>query len=1089
MNPETDVSINFTSKVNGNTKLEKLAKSLATIKVMSEGINTGVINSLETSADATKEIAKNTTQMSNTMKLAFNFSTTRMFARTLANVSRELTRLANKSSEYLENVNLFQVAFDGSYQSAERFVNKITEMYGLDESRITRVVGIFKQLGNAMNVSAETGERLATLMTQMSLDISSLYNVDFERATSVLQSAFSGQTKPIRGTTGADITQSTLQTTLDSLGIEKMVSDLTFAEKRLLIIISLTQQLKEATNDLGRTIESPANQLKVLSEQWQRLSRALGNTFLPILSKILPYLNAIMMVLTAIINMIAKLFGYKKDDYDYFSGTSDAVMDLEDSLGKATAGVGKLKKALSGLRGFDKLNVISTPSSGGAGGGSGTGGTGISGDILKAFNDAYDSYNQKLSDVQMKAAKIRDSIMEWLGFTKEIDPLTGEISWKYQGLGTTLKNMATWFWDLSLPAKIIVGYVAFLIGSKVYNGFKAIFDLFTKTKLAKMLNSLIEPVKILGMFVKENILAKTMTFGTAIATSINQWAGTLTTVERLKVSLVGAGGIYASLQLVNDAMKRIKENGEATTGSILELGGGMLGTIGSATLMGAQFGTTGAIIGGVVGTVSAVTQAFYDWIDAETAEEKAAREHREEVKKYTDELKEQYKAINDNYTLLMSQQEGNQILVDELKTLVDENGRVKSGYEDRVQFITTHLNNAYGTEMQLIDGVIQKYGEEIDNIQKIIDKKKEEIYLNMAQEQYEIALKNRLTVSKNLKEAQDNYNQALAAYNAIEDKSSEEAKAFKGILDQTKTTLDEQKEAFELNEQAIDNYSGMLTASAKGDKEAVEKYMAAIEDQYTQTTNGVKTTLTDRVNYATQERQRDLENAKKVNGEITQDTIDNANKRYTEVTGLLLNEKNYIDGISDDYVDAWYQLAQDSEETFINNFKELPDDVQQQVVDKMYDKGYNITEEMQKGMDGVDLTKIVTVDADTSSAVKNINKLMNNKDIQNFGNALKNVGVKINFTQNAGGGLPPVGQLFVANEKGPELIGQIGGQSFVANQKEIVDFMDRKIQTSNNGGGSQVYNIYLDEYHKIGSYTLEQLQGMAKTNGKPIQIG
>ena len=37
--------------------------------------------------------------------------------------------------------------------------------------------------------------------------------------------------------------------------------------------------------------------------------------------------------------------------------------------------------------------------------------------------------------------------------------------------------------------------------------------------------------------------------------------------------------------------------------------------------------------------------------------------------------------------------------------------------------------------------------------------------------------------------------------------------------------------------------------------------------------------------------------------------------------------------------------------------------------------------------------------------------------------------------------------------------------------------------------GQQVYNIYLDEEHKIGAYTLEQLQNMAISNGKPITIG
>ena len=90
---------------------------------------------------------------------------------------------------------------------------------------------------------------------------------------------------------------------------------------------------------------------------------------------------------------------------------------------------------------------------------------------------------------------------------------------------------------------------------------------------------------------------------------------------------------------------------------------------------------------------------------------------------------------------------------------------------------------------------------------------------------------------------------------------------------------------------------------------------------------------------------------------------------------------------------------------------------------------------------------------------------------------------------NAEGDLPKVGQLMVVNEKGAELVGQIGGQSFVANQKEIVDFMDKKIGNVQNQQNKQVYNIYLDADHLVASYTLDQLQSMAKSNGSAITIG
>ena len=266
---------------------------------------------------------------------------------------------------------------------------------------------------------------------------------------------------------GADITQSTLQTTLDNLGIENTVNQLSFAEKRLLIIISLTQQLNASIGDMGRTIESPSNQLRIMSEQWERLSRAVGNVFLPILRKILPYLNAILMVLTEIISTIATLVGYKLEDFDYFSASTTGAWDLDDALTSANSSAKKLKQ---GLRGFDKLNVITTPSSSGSGASGGVSG-GINPKLLEAFNKTFEDYQKALSDVEMKATRIRDRIMEWLGFTEIIDEETGEVSFKFDHItgGTVLGALA-------------VGGTIFLGVSKIFGIFKGIGGLtFGKT--------------------------------------------------------------------------------------------------------------------------------------------------------------------------------------------------------------------------------------------------------------------------------------------------------------------------------------------------------------------------------------------------------------------------------------------------------------------------------------------------------------------------------------------------------------------------------------------------------------------------------
>ena len=108
-------------------------------------------------------------------------------------------KFTSKSADYVENLNLMNVAFHRTEDSISeanlegiKFVNTLSDMYGLDESALTRTVGNFKQLANAMGMADDIGTKLSKTLTQMAIDTSSLYNLSFERSTQVLQSALAG---------------------------------------------------------------------------------------------------------------------------------------------------------------------------------------------------------------------------------------------------------------------------------------------------------------------------------------------------------------------------------------------------------------------------------------------------------------------------------------------------------------------------------------------------------------------------------------------------------------------------------------------------------------------------------------------------------------------------------------------------------------------------------------------------------------------------------------------------------------------------------------------------------------------------------
>ena len=84
----------------------------------------------------------------------------------------------------------------------------------------------------------------------------------------------------------------------------------------------------------------------------------------------------------------------------------------------------------------------------------------------------------------------------------------------------------------------------------------------------------------------------------------------------------------------------------------------------------------------------------------------------------------------------------------------------------------------------------------------------------------------------------------------------------------------------------------------------------------------------------------------------------------------------------------------------------------------------------------------------------------------------------------ADGGFPNDGQLFIAREAGPELVGNMGGRTAVANNDQIVEGIrqgvyDAVVAANNNGGGDVSVKVYLDSREiKAGQQRLNRAWGV-----------
>ena len=365
-------------------------------------------------------------------KLMWMLNWTKGFARSLWNI--EL-----KAIDFNETQEKFNVSMGTSIKQATLFQNKISEAIGTSRAEMMDYQSTFKNiLGGLGDLTTKQAEETSQSLTKMALDYSSLFNVSQTSAANKFQAALVGQIMPIRRDSGYDVSKNAVAQKSLELGVDRTYNELTETEKRLIRIMLLMEQMQNtgAFNDLARTIESPSNQLKVLKNQLQEVQIWLGNVFMGTLGAILPYINGFVMTLKELIKMFAIFVGYQPNTTgmeDVLQESSGYASDLSDNIGGAGSGLDraskKAKELKRQLQGFDVLNVINTPTESSTGKTGGSGGGAITGVDPKIL-DAFDQYKSKLEDVEMRATGIRDKIMDWLGFTKEINAETGEVTWK-----------------------------------------------------------------------------------------------------------------------------------------------------------------------------------------------------------------------------------------------------------------------------------------------------------------------------------------------------------------------------------------------------------------------------------------------------------------------------------------------------------------------------------------------------------------------------------------------------------------------------------------------------------------------------------
>ena len=314
-----------------------------------------------------------------------------------------------KFNDFYEATDLFHNAMGNLSGEADTLISKMQGLLGVDPTKAMTYMATIQSLGTSFGLASDKAYVLSKNLTQLAYDEGSYWNKDVAETFTAMSSAISGEIEPIRRL-GIDLTQARLQQELLALGFNKQVSSLSQADKAVLRYIAIMKQTANVQGNLAQTIQSPANQIKILKAQLDMLAKSVGSLLYPALKSILPPLIAAVQLIREFVEWVAKLMGVKVVFTD-FTKSANSVGGIGDAMDDTADSTKKAAKALKDYTmGFDELNIID-PTQGSSSSGSGASAGNILGDVDLSGYDMFKQYNEEFAkQIDAIKQKIKDML-------------------------------------------------------------------------------------------------------------------------------------------------------------------------------------------------------------------------------------------------------------------------------------------------------------------------------------------------------------------------------------------------------------------------------------------------------------------------------------------------------------------------------------------------------------------------------------------------------------------------------------------------------------------------------------------------------
>lgn len=241
-------------------------------------------------------------------------------------------------SDLAEVQNVVDVTFGTMSGAVTSFAKNAMTQFGLSELTAKKYIGTYGAMAKSFGIVEEAGYQMSAAITGLTGDVASFYNLSTDEAYTKLKSIFTGETESLKEL-GVVMTQTALDQYALNNGLGKTTAKMTEQEKVMLRYQFVMSSLADAQGDFARTSDSWANQTRVLALQFESLRATIGQG---LINAFTPVIRVINTILAKLQTLAAYFRAFTAALFGDAGGSSDAASSAASSMASAAGASGEV---------------------------------------------------------------------------------------------------------------------------------------------------------------------------------------------------------------------------------------------------------------------------------------------------------------------------------------------------------------------------------------------------------------------------------------------------------------------------------------------------------------------------------------------------------------------------------------------------------------------------------------------------------------------------------------------------------------------------------------------------------------------------